>query len=291
MNPWVLALLIVLVVALVAAGGLYLWRRRVVRARVARRALTPFNVPRLPVVLVHGIMGFDEIGPRGLAQHYFRGVADSLIARGVTVYRPRLPPVASVPARAAALAAFVRGLPSPMCHLIAHSMGGLDARYAISRLGLSDRVVSLTTIGTPHRGTPLAELACNRPATLVRRVIAKVGGNSEGFEWLTPAALDRFNLDCVDHPRVWYASVVSRAPLPANPLLWASWHYLRGRSGDSDGIVPTASQHWGHTLAEIDSHHWAQVGWATGDAMLVYEQILAALAEREHVIHATASAA
>jgi triacylglycerol esterase/lipase EstA (alpha/beta hydrolase family) len=36
-------------------------------------------------------------------------------------------------------------------------MGGLDARYAISLLGLARRVASLTTIGTPHRGTPVGD--------------------------------------------------------------------------------------------------------------------------------------
>lgn len=44
-------------------------------------------------------------------------------------------------------------------NIIAHSMGGLDARYyAISWLGLAERVASLTTIGIPHLGTPLADL-------------------------------------------------------------------------------------------------------------------------------------
>jgi triacylglycerol lipase len=50
-------------------------------------------------------------------------------------------------------------------HIIAHSMGGLDARHLISRLGYSDRVASLSTISTPHHGTRIADelLAMTKP--------------------------------------------------------------------------------------------------------------------------------
>ena len=36
-------------------------------------------------------------------------------------------------------------------------MGGLDARYMIASLGMEARVLSLTTVGTPHRGTAFAD--------------------------------------------------------------------------------------------------------------------------------------
>src|SRR5262245_66403718 len=80
---------------------------------------------------------------------------------GVEVHRPSVPPLASVAARAEQLAAAVRALPAEKVNLIAHSLGGLEARYAISRLGLADRLLSLTTIGTPHRGAPQADLRLN----------------------------------------------------------------------------------------------------------------------------------
>lgn len=36
-------------------------------------------------------------------------------------------------------------------HVVSHSLSGIDMRYAIASLGLSNRVYSLTTIATPHR--------------------------------------------------------------------------------------------------------------------------------------------
>lgn len=40
-----------------------------------------------------------------------------------------------------------------------HSMGGLDARYYVAALGGSKHVASITTIGTPHHGSHIADLA------------------------------------------------------------------------------------------------------------------------------------
>src|SRR5262249_53560901 len=140
------ALLIVSCLAIAACLFWIFWRIR------KRRAW-----PRLPIVLAHGLMGFDEIVLIGKRHHYFRGIPDELTqGMGVAVYRPRVAGSASIAARAEALCAHVRALPEGRVNLIAHSMGGLDARYAITHLGLADRVASLTTMGTPHHGTPLA---------------------------------------------------------------------------------------------------------------------------------------
>ena len=45
-------------------------------------------------------------------------------------------------------------------HLIAHSMGGLDSRFLIAHLQREsdNRILSLTTISSPHHGSPLADL-------------------------------------------------------------------------------------------------------------------------------------
>lgn len=40
--------------------------------------------------------------------------------------------------------------------VLAHSMGGLSARWAVEHLGGADYVDDLVTLGTPHRGTNLA---------------------------------------------------------------------------------------------------------------------------------------
>ena len=153
-----LGVLLLLALALVLRAALY--RARLRRVIPARRA------PRLrhPVVLAHGAFGFDEIALAGRRHHYFRNISERLGQLGASFHHPRVPPAASVSLRAEKLVELVRELPGERVNVIAHSMGGLDARFAIARLGLADRVASLVTIGAPHFGTPIAGLSLSRAA-------------------------------------------------------------------------------------------------------------------------------
>src|SRR5262245_12205620 len=96
------------------------------------------SIPRLraPIVLVHGLCGCGS--PRRgpwRALDYFHGVMAALEAAGNRVLAARLSPTGGVARRAAQLKAFLdRHAPGEAVHLIAHSMGGLDSRYMISRL-------------------------------------------------------------------------------------------------------------------------------------------------------------
>src|ERR1700753_133525 len=108
-----------------------------------------------PIVLAHGFFGFASIGLSRARRDYFIGVRERLEALGYTVYMVRLSPIGSVSLRAAQLARQIESMRAERANIIAPSMGGIDARYAISCLGLSKRVASLTTVGTPHNGTPI----------------------------------------------------------------------------------------------------------------------------------------
>ena len=43
-------------------------------------------------------------------------------------------------------------------NLIGHSKGGLESRYVVSKLGMENHISSITTLGTPHQGTHLADI-------------------------------------------------------------------------------------------------------------------------------------
>jgi triacylglycerol lipase len=243
------------------------------RARLRRR-VPARHAPKLrhAIVLAHGILGFDEIVVAGRRHRYFRNISERLARAGADFHRPGLPPRASVSVRAEKLVALLRDLPGERVNVIAHSMGGLDARYAITRLGLAKRVASLVTIGSPHWGTPLADLPLSRMAV---RLLGLAALND-----LTPRALERFNREVPDVEGVVYCSVVASANfLHTNPLLWPTHLYLSAKCGPNDGIVPASSQRWGKVLREVEADHWAQVGWSLRfDAVALYEQILGDLA-------------
>lgn len=276
-----LAAALVLAVALAAAllAG-WLWRRRS-RARRAIRRGTPEL--RHPVVLAHGFLGFDEVVVAGRRHAYFRDLTGSVAKHARAVHRPRVAATGSVTARAEELARCIQELPDRRVNVIAHSMGGLDARYAIARLGLARRVASLTTIGTPHLGTPLADLGVGVGERLaLRRALDRLGMPLEALDDLTTDAMAAFNRSTPDARGVAYGSVVGVAPARrTNPLLLPGHLYLQRTAGANDGLVPGASQRWGEVLFEIEADHWAQVGWSKHfDAAAFYDALLRELRGR-----------
>jgi triacylglycerol lipase len=279
-SPALIVAVLVAVVAVVAAAiAIVVWRgRRALRHAVVKKS----GRLRHPVVLAHGLLGFDKIAVGGREHSYFRGVTGHLMRVGAEVHRPRIPSVASIALRADELARLVRMMPARKVNIIAHSMGGLDVRYALAKLGIADRVASLVTIGTPHLGTPIADLGTRLGELLLLKPLLGRVVDIDAFYDLTTDRMARFNRDVADVPGVMYASVVARIERArANPLLWPTHKYLSERAGENDGVVPASSQRWGEVWKEIDADHWAQIGWGKEfDALAFYEELLRELRGR-----------
>ena len=257
-----------------------------VRARHAPLVVLTKPPPtRHPIVLAHGYLGFASVGVRQARREYFVGVRERLEALGYTVHLARLSPTGSVSLRAAQLARQIESIRAERVNIIAHSMGGLDARYAITHLGLHSRVASLTTIGTPHRGTPIADSGAmfigDWPK--FRRILDRVGANVDGLYDLTTLRMEEFNRLVQNSAGVVYSSVVGAVtPLgrPVNPFLVPSHTFLERIVGPNDGIVPAESQKWGDVIGEIHADHWEQVGWSRSfDAQRFYAVVAEHLAE------------
>ncbi len=146
-------------------------------------------VTQYPIVLVNG---FDT-------SPLFRWsdrIARSLRGRGHRVYLATLSPYDAPRVRAPELATRVREVlassGAARVNLVCHSLGGLDCRYLASPGGLSQAnvVASVTTVGTAHRGTRVAESVLgllpdgNRGQTL--NDFATLVG-----EWFSPSTLQR----------------------------------------------------------------------------------------------------
>ncbi|MEO0602664.1 MAG: alpha/beta fold hydrolase [Myxococcota bacterium] len=292
---WVVALG---VVAVLLALGYAAYRRRVTLPAAHIEVLPTPSTPvepavveieppvegtRYPVVLLHGAFGFEELRIQNERHAYFYGVRERLEAKGVEVHTPEVSPVAGIRTRAKQLVRYLDGLGLDRVNIVAHSMGGLDSRYAITHFGLHERVSALVTIGSPHRGTPLANLSNSVTTSIgIRRLLGHVG---EMFRDLTTRRMALFNEDTPDHEGVYYASVVGRAKRMADvhPLLLPTFQWLAASAGDNDGIIPADSQEWGEVLFIVDADHWAQVGWSRSEAVeppKIYEAIADALAER-----------
>ncbi|KAJ2542766.1 hypothetical protein EV175_006030 [Coemansia sp. RSA 1933] len=121
-----------------------------------------YIAPRNPVVLCHGLYGFDVRGPEKLPLlqvHYWRGIREALEKIGTKVVIAKVPGTGGVSERARQLDSLLSSkLPNENVNIIGHSMGGLDARYLITHVEpKSYSVGSLTTVCTPHRGSPFMD--------------------------------------------------------------------------------------------------------------------------------------
>src|SRR5690606_31299482 len=119
---------------------------------------------KMNIVLAHGILGFSKFGPI----HYFNDIVNHFRHKyNARVLAPAVNPTASIKVRGEELKrAILRALENNTLdshnkiHIIAHSMGGLDSRYILSPQNpnnTADLISSLTTISTPHNGSPLAD--------------------------------------------------------------------------------------------------------------------------------------
>jgi triacylglycerol lipase len=248
----------------------------------------PHGATRHPIVLVHGYFGFEVLGVSRMKREYFRGVRAALEALGYEVHVARVAPAAAVSLRAAQLARQIQGIAAVRVNVIAHSMGGLDARYAIAKLGIADRVASLITVGTPHHGTPVADRSARffGEWRRLRRTLHALGANVDGLYDLTTARMEAFNHAVPDAAGVTYASVVGSVGAhrkDVHAFLAPGHAYLARLAGPNDGLVPAASQRWGRVLGVVDADHWAQIGWSQGfDAGRFYAAIAAHLVELGH---------
>lgn len=220
-----------------------------------------------PLVLIHGFCGAPEFSVAGMPiARYFPGIKEWLEDAGNTIYTPRLSPTRGVADRAEELRAFLdRELPRTRVHLIAHSMGGLDARWMISKLDMADRVLSLTTLGTPHWGTPFADWGIQRFERLLRPVLELLQVPVEGFYDLTTENCRRFNETVEDSPGVHYFSIAGHySGYPLKPEWFLSYSILYRAEGPNDGIVSVRSASWGKLLAVVPCDHLQLVGWTHG---------------------------
>ncbi len=244
--------------------------------------LEPFPQPsiiptRRPIVLMHGF-GIGASLRRGGHLHE---EAMHLRSRGVRAVAPNVSPYNTVTSRCETwqrrLRRILDELQADRFSIIAHSMGGLDARYLISKKGWHEYVDVLVTVATPHRGSSIATLTLKQPES-VREWLANMAdwlgthiledGSADvrrAVRELTPEYVQTtFNNEVPDHSDVDYWSYGCRAgkgtDTPIDPIFRYFNSHLYEQEGLNDGIVSVNSAKWGQYLGTVDADHARQVG-------------------------------
>jgi triacylglycerol lipase len=240
------------------------------------------------IVLVHGILGFSHIDAPVTPLDYFAGIAAHLRTNfHASVFAPALDPTGGTELRSGMLGKSIEKAlrrwsavprppdaldPAEPIHIIAHSMGGLDARRLICTSPSIDgvRIESLATIGTPHFGSPIADIASfdflpdvlgHNPLfgsgeAALQKILGHFRISLDGLHDLRTGSATQFNKNFPNRTDVRYLSFAGRGRngskstcaffLPFYEIIRLHVHE------DNDGLVAVSSARWG----EFDGDLW-----------------------------------
>ncbi|KAG9533089.1 alpha/beta-hydrolase, partial [Aureobasidium melanogenum] len=213
-----------------------------------------YDTPKNPIILAHGLLGFEELNivPKAVAPgiQYWRGIREALAAKGIEVITATVPSSGSIEARAQKLTC------------------GLDSRYMISQLKPPNvKVLSLTTIATPHRGSSFADVMFSwiGPTNIPKlyKMLEFFGFETGAFSQLTQKYMrENFNPKTPDREGIAYYSYGATV----NPRFWSmfrqSHRIIQKLEGDNDGLVSVQSSKWGTYKGTLkDVSHLDMINW------------------------------
>lgn len=211
---------------------------------------------KYPIMLIHGI-GYQDDDFR----RYWGRIPASLKKHGATVCFGRQDAFGSIRHNAEQLKISVQNAlteySAEKLNLIAHSKGGIEARYLISCLGMERKIASLTTLATPHRGIlsmdkmkEKAEGPYKVLLSLFNQMLLTDGGGKnrslKTYEQMTCDYMKIFNEMAPDAESVYYQSYAFDMKRGSSDLSMSLFYYLiRRLEGPNDGLVSVESAKWG----------------------------------------------
>lgn len=141
-------------------------------------------------------------------------------------------------------------------NLIAHSKGGLDARYLISALDMEDQIASLTTISTPHHGSKSIDILLSFPRILVKvfaffsdlwyRLLGdKAPDSFSVYNTFSTRYAKEFNYKIKDSKKVYYQSYAfAMSHCYSDIVLLFPSFFVKLIEGENDGLLTPDSARW-----------------------------------------------
>jgi len=219
---------------------------------------------KYPLLLVHGVFWRDWKN-----FNYWGRIPKELEANGATCFYGNHESSSSVAESGAELADCIRNIISETgcekLNMIAHSKGGLDCRYAISRMDMGKYTASLTTVCTPHYGCnsirKIVELIPDKAIGYINKkyeTLYTVLGDENpdfisGLEGITDTECAALNKQMPDDPQVYYQSVGAKMKSAGSALFPLNLGYsiIKPVEGDNDGMVAVDSMEWGNFLGIV----------------------------------------
>ena len=210
-----------------------------------------------PILLVHGVFFRDT-----KYFNYWGRIPKELQINGAKIFYGNHPSASSIADSAEHLKKRILEIlyetKAEKINIIAHSKGGLDCRYAIAKLGISDKIASLTTINTPHKGCLFADYLLkhipedikNKIANTYNSTLGKFGEKDADFLTAVSNLTDEYcnKLDSeMPMPQNLYCQSIGSVMLTAQggkfPLNF-SYRIAKHFDGINDGLVSEKSFRW-----------------------------------------------
>lgn len=210
---------------------------------------------KYPIFMVHG-MGFRD----GKRLCYWGRIPKILKQNGARVFFGDQDSNGSVENNAAQLRRRLDEILSETgaekVNIIAHSKGGLEARYLISTMGCGDRIATLTTLSTPHNGSLTVDKLLKFPAPAVRfgckavDVWFKIIGDKNpdtysAVNLFKTSSAEKFNMENPDDPQVYYQSYgFVMNGFFSDITMCIPWLAVYAVEGENDGLLAPRAVEW-----------------------------------------------
>ncbi|NJP38053.1 esterase/lipase family protein [Alkalicoccus luteus] len=122
--------------------------------------------------------------------------------------------------------------------IVGYSKGGVDAQVALIHEGKHSLISDVITIGSPHDGSELADLA---NSTSLGWIADLIGQNSEGTQSLQTGVMNHFRSITDSRPEVQENRYFTLAGDRTGPIFSSYWFGSGFISGPSDGVVSVES--------------------------------------------------
>ena len=137
-----------------------IWASSPIQNPSAQFVISDYAKTKYPLVLAHGLFGFNKLGTEALGLDYWYQIPQDLARNGANVWVTRQSAANTSEFRGEQLLAEVQDIlaitGSQKVNLIGHSHGSQSVRYVAGVLPA--HVASVSTIGGPAKGAPLADL-------------------------------------------------------------------------------------------------------------------------------------
>ena len=223
---------------------------------------------KYPVLLVHGT-GFRD----RKFFNYWGAIPEILKEHGASIFYSGHDAWANIEDAANQIVCTLKSVlektGSEKVNIIAHSKGGVDVRYAISKMGAQDKIASLTMISSPNHGLKTMDSFYSIFGKKIFKFCAffvnvwfKILGDKKpdffmATQQFRSSFMEKFNSEIIDSPSIMYQSFAGKMKKPFSDIfMWFLNLVISFSDGANDGLVSVESARWGNFRGVLEGRRF-----------------------------------